>query len=248
MTTIRVWFTKTGEASYISLLDLQRVMQRALKRSGLPVWYTLGFNPHIYMTFAAPLSLGQESLAETVDFKSEAEGYDWDAAAPALSACLPRGIKVTRIAPAVLDAGDIACAAYEVRYAEKDAQAACAAWEAYNAAPAAEVVKEGKRGKKKNSGSESAFAGGTAYAEKRRPCGVYAFACGQCAECKPGSGAGVAGAAARPARRIGRYPAHRDLHPKRRKIFLKCLHSELPCGIIFRRYIHCANSGVNVTH
>ena len=149
MTTIRVWFTKTGEASYISLLDLQRVMQRALKRSGLPVWYTLGFNPHIYMTFAAPLSLGQESLAETVDFKSEAEGYDWDAAAPALSACLPRGIKVTRIAPAVLDAGDIACAAYEVRYAEKDAQAACAAWEAYNAAPAAEVVKEGKRGKKK---------------------------------------------------------------------------------------------------
>lgn len=149
MTTIRVWFTKTGEASYISLLDLQRVMQRALKRSGLPVWYTLGFNPHIYMTFATPLSLGQESLAETVDFKSEAEGYDWDAAAPALSACLPRGIKVTRIAPAVLDAGDIACAAYEVRYAEKDAQAACAAWEAYNAAPAAEVVKEGKRGKKK---------------------------------------------------------------------------------------------------
>ena len=132
MTTIRVWFTKTGEASYISLLDLQRVMQRALKRSGLPVWYTLGFNPHIYMTFAAPLSLGQESLAETVDFKSEAEGYDWDAAAPALSACLPRGIKVTRIAPAALDA-----------------QAACAAWEAYNAAPAAEVVKEGKRGKKK---------------------------------------------------------------------------------------------------
>ncbi len=56
MTTVRVWFTKTGEASYISLLDLQRVMQRALKRSGLPVWYTQGFNPHIYMTFAAPLA------------------------------------------------------------------------------------------------------------------------------------------------------------------------------------------------
>ena len=75
---IRVYFTKTGEASYISLLDLQRVMQRALKRSGLPVWYTLGFNPHIYMTFAAPLSLGQESLCETVDFKTEAEAWDWN--------------------------------------------------------------------------------------------------------------------------------------------------------------------------
>ena len=61
MTTVRLRFTKTGEAAYISLLDLQRVMQRAFKRSGLPVWYTQGFNPHIYMTFAAPLALGQES-------------------------------------------------------------------------------------------------------------------------------------------------------------------------------------------
>ena len=62
MHTIRIWFTKTGEASYISLLDLQRVMGRALKRSGLPVWYTLGFIPHIYMTLACPLSLAQECL------------------------------------------------------------------------------------------------------------------------------------------------------------------------------------------
>ena len=53
-----------NEASYISLLDMQRVMQRELKRSGLPVWHTLGFNPHIYMTFACPLSLGQESRCE----------------------------------------------------------------------------------------------------------------------------------------------------------------------------------------
>ncbi len=125
-------------------------MQRALKRSVLPVWYTQGFNPHIYMTFAAPLSLGQESLAETVDFKSEAEGYQLDAVAPVLSAaCLPRGIKVTRIAPAALDTGGYCVPLMRCATPAKDAQAACAAWEAYNAAPAAEVVKEGKRGKKK---------------------------------------------------------------------------------------------------
>ena len=52
MITVRISFEKKNEASYISLLDLQRVMQRVLKRSGLPVWHTLGFNPHIYMTFA----------------------------------------------------------------------------------------------------------------------------------------------------------------------------------------------------
>ena len=70
MITVRARFSKTGEASYISLLDLQRVFQRALKRSGIPVWYTQGFNPHIYMTFSAPLPLGQESVAECVDFKT----------------------------------------------------------------------------------------------------------------------------------------------------------------------------------
>lgn len=76
MITVRISFEKKNEASYISLLDLQRVMQRVLKRSGLPVWHTLGFNPHIYMTFACPLSLGQESECECVDVKTEAENPD----------------------------------------------------------------------------------------------------------------------------------------------------------------------------
>ena len=76
MITVRISFEKKNEASYISLLDLQRVMQRVLKRSGLPVWHTLGFNPHIYMTFACPLSLGQESECECVDVKTESEKAD----------------------------------------------------------------------------------------------------------------------------------------------------------------------------
>ena len=87
MITVRISFEKKNEASYISLLDLQRVMQRVLKRSGLPVWHTLGFNPHIYMTFACPLSLGQESECECVDVKTEAEVPDfaqWQFSAPTL--------------------------------------------------------------------------------------------------------------------------------------------------------------------
>ena len=63
MITVRIWFEKRNEASYISLLDMQRVMQRVLKRSSLPVWHTLGFNPHIYMTFTCPLSLGRRVCA-----------------------------------------------------------------------------------------------------------------------------------------------------------------------------------------
>ena len=149
MTTVRLWFTKTGEAAYISLLDLQRVMQRALKRSGLPVWYTLGFNPHIYMTFAAPLSLGQESLVESLDFKSEDDHYDWHAAQERLAACLPKGIDLVKLEPAKMDPSKIAFARYELQVEKQHAALAIEAFDAYNAAPQAVVVKEGKRGKKK---------------------------------------------------------------------------------------------------
>ena len=92
MITVRISFEKKNEASYISLLDLQRVMQRVLKRSGLPVWHTLGFNPHIYMTFACPLSLGQESECECVDVKTEAEAPDFEQWKAALNAIMPAGM------------------------------------------------------------------------------------------------------------------------------------------------------------
>ena len=60
-------FHKTDGARYISHLDLQRAMQRALRRSHLPVKYTAGFNPHQVMSFATALSLGATSCAEAVD-------------------------------------------------------------------------------------------------------------------------------------------------------------------------------------
>ena len=76
MTTVRIFFEKCGEAAYISLLDLQRVFHRMLKMSNLPVYYTQGFNPHIYLSFTCPLSLGQESLCESCEVKTEQETID----------------------------------------------------------------------------------------------------------------------------------------------------------------------------
>ena len=115
MITVRISFEKKNEASYISLLDLQRVMQRVLKRSGLPVWHTLGFNPHIYMTFACPLSLGQESACECVDVKTEAEAPDFEQWKTALNAIMPAGIVVTKVAPVEMKADLIAYAGYVIR-------------------------------------------------------------------------------------------------------------------------------------
>lgn len=116
MTTVRIRFEKVGEASYISLLDMQRVMQRVLKRSGVPVWYTLGFNPHIYMTFSCPLPLGQESLCESVDVKTEAEAPDYEAWKAALNGVMPAGITVYAVGPAQPGAETIAFADYTIHY------------------------------------------------------------------------------------------------------------------------------------
>ena len=66
MKDIRIRFEKTGRARYISHLDLTRAMTRAVRRAGLPIWYTEGFNKHPYLTFAAPLSLGFEGTDESL--------------------------------------------------------------------------------------------------------------------------------------------------------------------------------------
>ena len=61
-TDYRVFYTKTGRLKYISHLDVNRLMQRALKRSGLPVWYSEGFNPHIYITLHCRLHWGWKAF------------------------------------------------------------------------------------------------------------------------------------------------------------------------------------------
>ena len=144
MITVRIRFEKTGEAAYISLLDLQRVFHRILKRSGLPVYYTQGFNPHIYLSFACPLSLGQESLCECCEVKTEAEDPQLDTWCDVLQPYMPRGIKVLSAQQAQNKVAEIDHASYLVTLPAR----AAAALDAYNAAENARVVKKTKRGQK----------------------------------------------------------------------------------------------------
>lgn len=67
--TVRIKFKKVGRLQYISHLDLVRTMQKILVRSKLPMWYTEGFNPKPKMVFAAPLSIGAESMCEFMDLR-----------------------------------------------------------------------------------------------------------------------------------------------------------------------------------
>lgn len=69
MADIRVCFTKLGNLKYISHLDLQRAIHRMLVRSGLPISYSEGFNPHPRLNIALPLSIYQEGERELCDFR-----------------------------------------------------------------------------------------------------------------------------------------------------------------------------------
>ena len=62
-------FGKQPRLRFISHLDLQRFFQRALNRTGLPVTYTQGFNPHAIMSFGSALALGWTSEYEILDVK-----------------------------------------------------------------------------------------------------------------------------------------------------------------------------------
>ena len=88
-----ICFKKYGAAKYISHLDLQRTVDRALRRSGVEVIYSEGFNPHIRMSFAFALKVGMESEAEYLEVEMP-DGTDMPAAEKAIKASFPDGLDV----------------------------------------------------------------------------------------------------------------------------------------------------------
>lgn len=149
MINIRVLFEKKGRAKYIGHLDVSRLMQRALKRAGLPIWYTEGYNPHMYVAFALPLPLGYESECEFMDTRLTEE-MPLDAVKGALNAVLPEGIRVTQIAESVYKPSDIQWAEYALSlYPEEGSpQSLLEDWRRFLATPSIQVVKKTKKGPK----------------------------------------------------------------------------------------------------
>lgn len=96
MMNVRIQFSKGYEVKYVSHLDLMRTFNRMLMRSGLPVSYTQGFNPHIILTFAQPLSVGVTSDGEYAEFQME-EQCTFDEIKDKLNAAAPEGIEILKV-------------------------------------------------------------------------------------------------------------------------------------------------------
>ena len=116
---VRMSFEKTGMAKFISHLDTVRCITRAMKRANVPIWFTEGFNPHAFLTFAMPLSLGFESLCETVDFRLMEE-VDLNELEERINDALPVDMTVKEIYVYDTSPNDIRWAEYKIIFNNPD--------------------------------------------------------------------------------------------------------------------------------
>lgn len=144
---VRVFYEKIGMAKFISHLDTVHLFTRAIKRAKIPIWFTEGFNPHAFLTFAMPLSLGTESYCETVDIRLMQE-EDLDELASRLDVALPPDVHVTKIALPKLSPQEIAWADYKIIFNGADENLASRAKEIL-ASDKITVMKKVKQGKAK---------------------------------------------------------------------------------------------------
>lgn len=146
MRNVRVFFKKYGRVKFASHLDMNRYMIRALRRSKLPIWYTEGFNPHPYITFALPLSLGFESDWEVMDMRIVDDTVTDETVVSALAAVLPEGLEVFAAADPIEKPGKIALASFEIFFEGADG-AFVDAMREFLARASITVEKKGKKGK-----------------------------------------------------------------------------------------------------
>ena len=148
MREVRLRFSKTGRLKYISHLDINRAMSRALKRAQIPLWYTEGFNPHPYMSFSLPLSLGVESLCESVDLRIIGDITN-DEIKNRLNNVLPQDIKIVDVYDDFRDISEIVYSDYVYKFEFKDNEAAFEKIKNVLSSDEIIALKKGKQGRKR---------------------------------------------------------------------------------------------------
>ncbi len=93
MDKLRIRYSQTGKAAWISHLDMMRMLQRALNRAKIPIRYSEGFNPHALISILLPLSVGTESLCQLADIRVREE-TDLGELPLLLSKVMPEGFAV----------------------------------------------------------------------------------------------------------------------------------------------------------
>ncbi|HYF91412.1 MAG TPA: TIGR03936 family radical SAM-associated protein [Symbiobacteriaceae bacterium] len=146
---LRVRLAKERRARFFSHLDVQRTLERTLRRAALPLAYSQGFSPHPRISFASALATGVSSEGEFIDVELS------ESVTPAefierSNASFPPGLAFLE-AREVAPKGDslfslIDAAEYRLTFSGVSASALAGAVKAFLALESVEVEKEGKRG------------------------------------------------------------------------------------------------------
>ena len=93
---VRLWYAKTKDCRWLSQLEVQKVLDRAMRRAGLPMTFSSGFHPLPLFSFGQALPVGVESLSEWVNifFRRRLEEKE---TVSKLNNNLPRGLEALRI-------------------------------------------------------------------------------------------------------------------------------------------------------
>lgn len=92
---LRLQITKEPGIRFISHLEYQRSIEKALRRAGTPVAYSEGFNPHMRFSLASALSVGVTSTCEFVEIKLKEE-HPLEELVEPIRRALPMGIHIVK--------------------------------------------------------------------------------------------------------------------------------------------------------
>jgi radical SAM-linked protein len=119
---VRLCFAKGAVLRFVGHLDFARIFRQAVRRAGLPVAYSQGFNPHMRLTFALPLALGMASQKDYADIML-IQPPPLDVITQQLNACAPDGLRFNAAALATGNAAAQVCIADYAWQADIPAQA-----------------------------------------------------------------------------------------------------------------------------
>lgn len=120
MKNVRIIYKKKSLLKFVSHLDMNRFMTRVLRRTNIPFWYTEGFNTHLYINFALPLSLGFESDYEVMDLKITDDNYSFEQAKKELERVMPEYIEVVSVSAPWMKNAEIAFAEFFIEFENAD--------------------------------------------------------------------------------------------------------------------------------
>ncbi len=120
MRNVRIIYKKKSLLKFISHLDMNRFMTRVLRRTDIPFWYTEGFNTHLYINFALPLSLGFESDYEIMDLKITDDEYSFAQIKEKIERVMPEYIEIVSVAAPWMKNSEIAYAEFCIEFENDD--------------------------------------------------------------------------------------------------------------------------------